>query len=130
MPCEGEAGRLLRKSAFAQTGIDSRELAYALMPFWRRFGDITFYQGWTKLESDARTLFEVLLGDVAVGPGGGALPDQFSWIASARMRSFVDEDILGGKLIADARAALRRRTTDPLFEIARGLAESRGADPQ
>jgi type II secretory pathway predicted ATPase ExeA len=39
MPADSATGRALRKSAFVQTAFEVREHLYALMPFWRTFGD-------------------------------------------------------------------------------------------
>ena len=61
VPSQTATGRLIRKSAFAQTGIDARELFYALVPFWRQAGDIAFEPGW-EWNSDVRTLLELLFG--------------------------------------------------------------------
>jgi hypothetical protein len=61
VPAESATGRNLRKSAFVQTGFDTRELIHALMPFWRRFGDIRFGQHDAVMDSDARLLFETVL---------------------------------------------------------------------
>lgn len=69
VPGESSTGHLLRKSAFMQTGIDTREVLYAMAPFWRRFGDMTFYKPGTKWDSDARDLLEVFLGELSgAGP--------------------------------------------------------------
>jgi hypothetical protein len=65
-PAESVTGRSLRKSAFAQTGIDTRELMHALIPFWRRMGDVTFAARDTIMDSDARMLFETLMVDLPV----------------------------------------------------------------
>ncbi|WP_030442431.1 NACHT domain-containing protein [Actinoplanes subtropicus] len=59
VPSETATGRLIRKSAFSQTGIDARELFYALAPFWREFGDITFRPD-GEWDSDLRTLLGLL----------------------------------------------------------------------
>ncbi|HEY0532878.1 MAG TPA: NACHT domain-containing protein [Actinoplanes sp.] len=63
LPAESSSGRILRKSAFVQTGFDTRELIHVLIPFWRRMGDITFAAGDTIMDSDARLLLETLLVD-------------------------------------------------------------------
>lgn len=63
VPADGATGHLIRKSAFAQTCIDARELAYALMPFWQRFGDIKFTPTDDKWRSDVRQLLDFLLND-------------------------------------------------------------------
>jgi hypothetical protein len=65
VPAESEAGKGLRKSAFVQTSFDNRELIYVMIPFWRRFGDLTHPRSAAKWESDARALLELLLA----GPG-------------------------------------------------------------
>jgi hypothetical protein len=61
MPAESDTGRSLRKSAFAQTAIDTRELIYTLIPFWRRIGDITHVPTGASEESDARLVMETAL---------------------------------------------------------------------
>jgi hypothetical protein len=61
MPAESDTGRSLRKSAFVQTAIDTRELIYALIPFWRRVGDITHVPHGASEESDARLVMETAL---------------------------------------------------------------------
>jgi hypothetical protein len=61
MPAESDTGRSLRRSAFAQTAIDTRELIYALIPFWRRVGDITHVPDGAIEESDARLVMETAL---------------------------------------------------------------------
>jgi NACHT conflict system protein len=58
LPADSPTGRMLRKSAFVQTGFDTRELIYVLVPFWRRFGDIHHADQW-RWRSDARAVFEV-----------------------------------------------------------------------
>ncbi|MFF5296487.1 NACHT domain-containing protein [Paractinoplanes globisporus] len=75
VPAESPTGHLIRKSAFAQTCIDARELAYTLIPFWRAIGDISFqptvYLAEDKWRSDVRDLLELLLED----PGPESITD-------------------------------------------------------
>jgi predicted kinase len=61
MPAESDTGRSLRKSAFVQTAIDTRELIYTLIPFWRRIGDLTQVPSGAIEESDARLVMETAL---------------------------------------------------------------------
>ncbi|GAA2606627.1 hypothetical protein Adu01nite_17670 [Paractinoplanes durhamensis] len=70
MPAESDTGRQLRKSAFAQTAIDNREFVYALMPFWREFGDIEYRGDHTKNESSAWLVLELAVGSYATGTIG------------------------------------------------------------
>ncbi|MET0415208.1 MAG: hypothetical protein ABW022_04195 [Actinoplanes sp.] len=64
MPSDSQAGRLLRKSAFAQTGFDTREVFYILAPFWRRFGDVNFPHPSQKWDSDARSLLMAVIAEM------------------------------------------------------------------
>jgi hypothetical protein len=64
---DSTAGRSLRKSAFVQSGFDTRELFYVLAPFWQRFGDITFPGPGAKWDSDARDLFTLFLTEMTGG---------------------------------------------------------------
>ncbi|MFI5892379.1 NACHT domain-containing protein [Actinoplanes sp. NPDC051513] len=94
MEAQSATGRMLRKSAFAQTGIDARELFYVLIPFWRRFGDIGFKPD-AMWRSDARSLLELLLGEPAF------YEDSVDDIIADRGRAEIYLDLLAG-----AQAAL------------------------
>ncbi|GIE97390.1 NACHT domain-containing protein [Paractinoplanes rishiriensis] len=61
LPAQTRTGLQLRKSAFAQTGVDFRELYHAMIPFWRRFGDLSHPANRDRSESDVRALLELLL---------------------------------------------------------------------
>jgi predicted kinase len=65
VPSESATGRMLRKSALVQTGFDTRELFYVLIPYWRRFGDIGFPVPGSRWTSDAGHLLELLFETVA-----------------------------------------------------------------
>jgi hypothetical protein len=82
----------LRKSAFAQTGIDTRELIYVLVPFWRRFGEVSFAMRSGTLESDARLLFESMLTDLPNLdlPAGYTAVDAISALRSAPRHDAID----------------------------------------
>ena len=91
-PAESSTGWTLRKSAFAQTGIDTRELLYVLVPFWRRFGDVTLTMRRGALESDARLLFECALAGLAADalPAGYSAVEALSALRGAPDRAEID----------------------------------------
>ena len=60
-PSESLVGRALRRSAFVQTAHEVREHLYALLPYWRIFGDTTVTIEQETLVSNAGALFELLL---------------------------------------------------------------------
>ena len=66
IPSESATGGTLRKSAFVQTGFDSREFLYVLMPLWERFGDIRYEEA-HKDVSDARVLLGLLTEGMDAG---------------------------------------------------------------
>ncbi|ONI88693.1 hypothetical protein ALI144C_06650 [Actinosynnema sp. ALI-1.44] len=61
MPSESAVGRSLRKSAFVQNSQDAREHLYALLPYWRIYGDTTVLPHPEMLISGAGALLELLL---------------------------------------------------------------------
>jgi hypothetical protein len=75
LSAESTTGRNLRKSAFVQTGFDTRELIHALIPFWRRFGDIIFDPAETIMNSEVRLLLGMVLVD---SPEAAEQPERFA----------------------------------------------------
>jgi hypothetical protein len=65
VPAESATGRSVRKSAFVQTGMDTRELLYTLIPFWRESGDITFAPRGVFRDSDVRLAVELALATLS-----------------------------------------------------------------
>jgi predicted kinase len=61
VPSESTVGRALRRSAFVQAVQDSREHLYALMPYWRIYGDTTAILEDDTLISNGGALLELLL---------------------------------------------------------------------
>jgi hypothetical protein len=66
IPSESATGGTLRKSAFVQTGFDSREFLYVMMPLWERFGDIRYAEAGRDV-SDARVLLGLLTEGMDAG---------------------------------------------------------------
>jgi hypothetical protein len=122
---ESHAGRMVRKSAFVQTGIDTRELIHATIPFWRRVGDeLTFVPDHATVESSSRFLLELML--LRMLPGGLSADDVEGFLNSAERvllatrgdRAFYD---LVQKLVEAGASGPDDRVTSELFrKLARG----------
>ena len=95
---EAATGRMIRKSAFVQTGIDARELFYAVAPFWQRFGDLGY------------------LGDVPLDPvtamttTPNTRDSDLSALLGLLLAADVDADVYAG---ADAELAMLLRSASP-----------------
>jgi hypothetical protein len=112
MPADSATGRALRKSAFVQTAFEVREHLYALMPFWRTFGDSRTDSG-VPFASAGSALLQVLLTPP------GSQPDdercrQFRAAAALTPSDFYDRLIL-------RQLAEEANTLGDAFELTRTL---------
>lgn len=105
MPAESATGRAVRKSAFVQTGMDTREFLYALIPFWRDLGDVTFARRGVFRDSDARLMSELATASV---------PNQ------KRSAAYRKELVEALWAVQDARRGAHNST---IFDIWRALAD-------
>jgi hypothetical protein len=92
MPADGATGRALRKSAFVQTAFEVREHLYALIPFWRTFGDSPTDRG-VRFASADGALLQLLLTPPGSPPDQGR-GRQFWIAASLSPAGFYDRLVL------------------------------------